>query len=129
MPFAKNKCPPKAHGDKHNERSHEDHRSHLCISCFGKSGNLRKLTQAMEVRLLTHHPSGHQLIENNHWLPTTICVSCQNKIMRLASNPNAANTLPKPSCSLLRPPRPCTRETASDPCQCSVCQISQSTLH
>ena len=83
MPGKVNNCPPKWYGDKHFPRDHEAHRKNLCISCFGKTGNLRPVSSEVEQKIEAIHPSGRKLLENKHWLPTRICLSCLNKLKRL----------------------------------------------
>ena len=83
MPGLVSKCPVKPFGDKHFPREHEDHRKNVCLSCFGKSGNLRPVSSEVELLLETFHPSGRKLLDSKHWLPMKICLSCQNKLQKV----------------------------------------------
>ena len=69
---------------KDGARTCEENKAVICVSCFSKSENLRPVNSVTEALMKTHHPSGSSYSAQNPFLPTTICMSCKNKLVRLS---------------------------------------------
>ena len=65
-------------------RTCEENKAVLCVSCFAKSGNVRPVNTVTEALMKAHHPSGSFYTAQNPFLPTKICMSCKNKLVRLS---------------------------------------------
>ena len=112
---------------KKGPRTHEEALRSICGCCLQKGPGLIKISPSLLDRIQKYQFQQYSL--DNPGLPRAICNGCRAKLHRLEKNPDSVNNLPKIKYEKLQGPRPLTRHTAVQACNCSICQLARATLH
>ena len=97
-------------------KTHTDYRGMVCLLCFGKAKDMRKITDVQRETIEKSIISGLDSLDER--LPTALCSTCRKNVSNISNG--APNHIKHFDYSKLGSKRP---ETRSSSCDCLVCLI------
>jgi hypothetical protein len=103
--------------------THEECRNRICIICFQKAKELRRVT--VQQFHLIHQLSGRDFNPDDPRIPTVMCGTCRHSLRRAENCGSALRTFDFTSVRL----HPFTRAHPEAACDCTICTTARATIN